>query len=169
MTRVYVALGANVGDRLAALRAATARLGDRADTRVVATSAVYETEAHVQPGTPPQPDHLNAVVALDTRLSPRALLRTLHGLERAAGRDHARPRWAPRPLDLDVLLYGRRQIDVPGLTVPHPSLAVRRFVLQPLADVAPDLVVPGHDHTVAELLARTPDAARLARAPGDLR
>ena len=161
-TRVYVGAGANVGDRLAALRAAVGALDGRADTAVVAASPVYETEALVPPGAPAQPDHLNAVLALDTALAPLALLRTLRAAERAAGRDHAAPRWSPRPLDLDVLVYGPRRLAGPALTVPHPELAARRFVLRPLADLAPDLVVPGLGRTVAELLAATPDRSRLA-------
>ena len=162
VTRAYVGLGANVGDRLAALRGAVRQLGARADTSVVAASAVYETEALVQPGAPPQPDHLNAAVALDTALSPRALLRVLHGVERAAGRDHDRERWAPRPLDLDLLLYGTRVVALPDLHVPHPALPHRRFVLQPLADLAPDVVVPGLGRTVRALLAGCPDGLRAA-------
>ena len=163
--RAYVGLGANLGDRLAALRHAAARLAARADTEVVGASAVYETEAHVLPGTPPQPDHLNAVLALDTRLAPRALLRVLHGIERAAGRDPDGRRWAPRPLDLDLLLYGSRQLDVADLQVPHPALAARAFVLRPLADLAPDAPVPGTGATVADLLAACPDTGRLAETP----
>ena len=162
MTRATIGLGANVGDRLAALRGAVARLDARADTSIVAASAVYETEAHVQPGTPPQPDHLNAVIAIDTALAPRSLLRVLHGLERAAGRDHDRERWAPRPLDLDLLLYGDRLIRCPDLTVPHPALAERLFVLRPLADLAPSRVVPGLGRTVESLLDAAP-RSRIAR------
>lgn len=163
MTRAYVGVGANVGDRLAALRAATAALDARRDTRVAAASPVYETEALVRPGAEPQPDHLNAVLALDTALAPLALLRVLRAVERAAGRDHAAPRWSARPLDLDVLVYGARQLDTPALTVPHPGLARRRFVLRPLADLAPALVVPGTGRTVAEMLAATPNRSRVAR------
>jgi 2-amino-4-hydroxy-6-hydroxymethyldihydropteridine diphosphokinase len=161
-------MGANVGDRLAALQTAAARLGDRADTQVAAASAVYETEALVMPGAAPQPDHLNAVVALDTALAPRGLLRVLHGIERAAGRDPDASRWSPRPLDLDLLLYGARRMAGSGLVVPHPALADRRFVLRPLADLAPDLTVPGLDHTVAGLLAACPDPLRLRRTDGRL-
>ncbi len=163
VTRVYVGLGANVGDRLAALRGAAAALGSRADTSVAAASPVYETEALVPPGAEPQPDHLNAVLALDTALTPLALLRALRAVERAAGRDHTAPRWSARPLDLDVLVYGARQLATPALTVPHPGLAERRFVLRPLADLAPGLVVPGTGRTVADMLAATPDRSRVAR------
>ena len=163
MTRAYVGAGANVGDRLAALRAAADALDARADTALAGVSPVYETAALVPPGAPAQPDHLNAVLALDTALEPAALLQVLHGIERAAGREHGRPRWSPRRLDLDVLVYGARQLAGPALTVPHPELAARRFVLRPLADLAPELVVPGLGRTVAELLRDTPDRLGVTR------
>ena len=159
----YVALGSNVGDRLDRLRRATAELHASPGLRVVAASAVYETEAHVLRGQAPQPDHLNAVVGVVWALLPRHLLDLLHVVERALGRDPAAPRWSPRPLDLDLLLSGRLVLNTPALTLPHPRIAERRFVLAPLADVAPDLVVPGLDRTVAELLAACPDRARIVR------
>ena len=161
MTEAVVALGANVGDRLAALRGAVAALDARSDTAVTAASGVYETEALVRPGTAAQPEHLNAVVTLETTLRPAALLRVLHALERAAGRDGSAERWAPRPLDLDLLLYGDATVEAPGLTVPHPALAARRFVLVPLADVAADRLVPGLGQTVRQLLAACPDTGRV--------
>lgn len=154
-------LGSNSGDRLAALRqavAALARLGP-----VLALSPVYETEAHVRPGQAPQPDHLNAVVLVQPLLAPRELLAAAHAAERTAGRDPTAERWSPRPLDVDLLLYGDAVLDAPGLVVPHPRLAERRFVLAPLADVAPGRVVPGTGRTVASLLAACPDPARIAR------
>jgi 2-amino-4-hydroxy-6-hydroxymethyldihydropteridine diphosphokinase len=161
----FVGLGANVGDRLAAFRSAVAALDAVAGVRVAAASAVYETEAHVLPGQPPQPDHLNAVVRVVTGLSPEALLDVLHAVEREAGRDRAAPPWSPRPLDLDLLLWGDLVLCTPAVTLPHPGIAGRRFVLQPLADLAPDLVVPGLGRTVADLLAATPDPARIVRTP----
>lgn len=161
----FVGLGANLGDRLAALRGAVRALGQTEGVAVVAASAVYETEAHVLPGQPPQPDHLNAAVALRTRLGPTDLLRRLHEVERAAGRDPAAALWSPRPLDLDLLLYGDAELQSASLVVPHPRLAERRFVLRPLADLAPDRVVPGLGATVADLLAATPDQGRVERTP----
>lgn len=162
----YVGLGANAGDRAAALRAALAALGAADGLRVAAVSPVYETEAHRLPGQGPQPDHLNAVAEVRTTRAPDALLGVFHALERLAGRDPAASPWSPRPLDLDLLLYGDRVLETPALTLPHPRLAERRFVLQPLADLAPDLAVPGTGHTVADLLAACPDGARVE--PTDL-
>ena len=158
-----VALGGNVGDRIGALRRAVETLDALPEAEVVATSAVYETEAMVLPGTPPQPDHLNAALLLRTTLGPWALLRRLHAVERAAGRDRRAPRWAPRPLDLDLLLYGDAVIDRDGLAVPHPGLAVRRFVLAPLADLGPDRRIAGLGRTVGDLLAACPDSGRIER------
>lgn len=164
---VYVGLGSNEGDRAAAFALALGALGRVEDTRVVAVSPVYEGEAHVPEGEPPQPDHLNAVARLSTCLPPAELLGHLQRIEREAGREPG-PKWAPRPLDLDLLLYGEEAIryhtPYASLTVPHPQMGERRFVLAPLADLAPDLVVPEHGGaTVADLLARCPDTARLAR------
>ncbi len=158
----FVGLGSNVGDRLAALQQAVRDIAG-SDVRVVAASPVYETEAHVLPGQAPQPDHLNAVLRLETTLDARALLARLHAAERTAGRDPEAPRWSPRPLDADLLLFGDAALDAPGLAVPHPRLAARRFVLAPLADLASALVVPDTGLAVADLLAACPDTARIAR------
>jgi 2-amino-4-hydroxy-6-hydroxymethyldihydropteridine diphosphokinase len=146
--RAYLGLGSNLGDRAAHLQFALDGLAARVGS-VVAVSAVYETEPV---GGPPQPDYLNAVVALDTDLDARALLAVAKALEGEAGRDPEaaeRPgvrgcppvRWGPRPLDIDVLMVGDEQVDEPDLVVPHPRIHQRAFVLAPLADVAPGLVV----------------------------
>ena len=136
--RAYLGLGSNLGDRAAHLQFALDGLAARAG-RVVAVSAVYETEPV---GGPPQPDYLNAVVALDTDLDARALLAVAKALEGEAGRDpEAAERWGPRPLDIDVLMVGDEVVDEPDLVVPHPRIHQRAFVLAPLADVAPGLVV----------------------------
>ena len=103
---------------------------------VVRVSPVYETEPV---GGPPQPDYLNLVVELETDLSPRALLGLCHRLESAAGRLPGE-RWGPRPLDVDILLVGDLVVDEPDLTIPHPRMQERRFVMAPLADIAPELV-----------------------------
>jgi len=147
--RAYLGLGSNLGDRAAHLQFALDGLAARAG-RVVAISPVYETEPV---GGPPQPDYLNAVVAIETELSPRALLGVAKVLEAEAGRPPppggpgvspektAERRWGPRPLDIDVLMVGDERVDEPDLVVPHRRIHQRAFVLAPLADVAPDLVV----------------------------
>ena len=129
--RAFVALGSNLGDRLDHLRAAVGGLPD-----VVAVSPVYETDPV---GGPEQGPYLNAVVELDTGLDPFALLAACHRVEEAAGRWRDE-RWGPRTLDADVLLVGDLQVDAPDLTVPHARMWERRFVLAPLADLAPELV-----------------------------
>lgn len=131
MTRVFLSLGSNLGDRVATLRRAVADIPD-----VVAVSPVYETDPV---GGPDQDDFLNLVVELDTALDARALLDLCRSLETAAGRVRE-VRWGPRTLDVDVLLVGDELVDEPDLQVPHPRMRERRFVLAPLRDLAPDLV-----------------------------
>jgi 2-amino-4-hydroxy-6-hydroxymethyldihydropteridine diphosphokinase len=134
----YVGLGANLGDAAAALDAALAALAALPGTRLAACSPRYRTAPVDATG----PDYLNAVAALDTDLSAEALLAALHEIELGHGRE--RPyRNAPRTLDLDLLLHGEARFDLPHLVVPHPRLHERAFVLVPLADLAPHLVVPG--------------------------
>lgn len=139
MARAYLGLGSNLGDRGAHLQFGLDGLAARAG-RVVAISPVYETDPV---GGPPQPQYLNAVVAVDTTLSPRDLLGVAKALESEAGREPPGPenRWGPRPLDIDVLIVGDERVDEPDLVVPHPRIHQRAFVLAPLADVAPDLIV----------------------------
>ena len=134
MTRAFLGLGSNLGDRRAHLRAAVAGLPD-----VVAVSPVYETDPV---GGPAQDPYLNCVVELSTELSPRQLLDVAHRLEQDAARVRT-VRWGPRTLDVDVLLVGDERVDEPDLVVPHPRLWERAFVLIPLADLAPDLVPGG--------------------------
>ncbi len=140
MTRAYLGLGSNLDDRLALLQGAVDGLAAADDVTVVAVSNVYETA----PVGPDQPDYLNAVVAVDTSLSPRALLELAQSLERAAHRVRGE-RWGPRTLDVDVLLVGDERVDDPDLEVPHPRLHERAFVRIPLRDVAPDVeaALPG--------------------------
>lgn len=134
----YVGLGANLGDAEAAVRAALRALSGIEHSRVSAASRLYRSAPVDAAG----PDFINAVAALQTRLNAPALLAALRALEQAAGRE--RPyRNAPRTLDLDLLLYGEGRIDSPGLTVPHPRLAGRAFVLWPLAELAPGRVTAG--------------------------
>ena len=144
MTLAYVGLGSNLGDREATIRRAIAALPG-----VVAVSALRETDPV---GVTEQPAFLNGAVALETELSPRELLDSLLAVERDLGRER-RERWGPRTIDLDLLLYGGETVDEPGLTVPHPSLHERRFALEPLAELDPQLVVPGRGPVSALLAA----------------
>jgi 2-amino-4-hydroxy-6-hydroxymethyldihydropteridine diphosphokinase len=151
VTRAYVALGANLGDPPRQLDVAVAALDRAPRTCVVARSPRYWT---APVGDADQPDFLNAVVAVDTDLRAHALLSELQRIEGALGRvrDGSR-RWGPRVIDLDLLVFGDARIDDEVLTVPHPRIAERGFVLRPLADLAPGLDVPGIG-AVNELLAR---------------
>jgi 2-amino-4-hydroxy-6-hydroxymethyldihydropteridine diphosphokinase len=130
-TRAYLGIGSNLGDRLGHLQAAVDGLAAADGIVVAAVSAVYETEPV---GGPAQPDYLNAVVVVDTTLTPRGLLEAGQRLEEAAGRVR-RERWGPRTLDVDLLAFGDLEIDEPDLQVPHPRWREREFVLAPLADV----------------------------------
>ena len=161
MTRVYLSLGSNLGDRLQLLRTALQRLRESGDVDMVAASPLYESEPwESEPGraTSEQRWYLNCVVAIDTPLAPRTLLDRVRGIEDALGR--VRPagtpeaqRFAARTLDIDILFYGDEVISGPDdLNVPHLLLAERAFVLRPLADVAPDLEHPTLYATVRELL-----------------
>ena len=157
-TVAYIALGANLGDRLGALRAAVEGLDAHPEITVQRASPVYETRAHTLQPDEEQPPYLNAVVEVRTTLAAEALLSVCHDLEEAAGRQR-RVQWMARTLDLDVLVYGPETRQGPGLVLPHPRLGVRRFVLQPWADLALNLYVPPpFDDTVAGLLRRCPDA-----------
>lgn len=162
----YVGLGANLGDRAAQLEAAVRALDASPGITVEAVSPVYEGAAHTL-GPEPQPPYLNAVAALRTDLAPDDLLALFLRLEREAGRER-RTRWEARPLDLDLLLYGDDEVQTGALTVPHPRLAERRFVLQPLADLAPGLLVPGYGVPVRDLLAACPDPVSLQPLDIDL-
>lgn len=149
-----VAIGSNVGDRRAHVDAAVAGMAAIAGVRVVAVSPVIETDPV---GPVEQGFFLNAACLLETAVPPRALLEGLLRIERERGRDRVQEtRWGPRTLDLDLLLYGDRVINEPGLAVPHPRLHERRFVLEPLAMIAPVLVVPTLGRTVESLLAALP-------------
>jgi 2-amino-4-hydroxy-6-hydroxymethyldihydropteridine diphosphokinase len=151
--RAYVGLGGNLGDRESYLRGAVERLRSEPDVEVVGVSRVRETEPV---GYRDQPRFLNAVVALETTLSARALLARLLAIERDLGRERTGPRYGPRTIDLDLLVHGDEWVDEPGLVVPHPRLAERRFVLEPLVELAPDLVLPD-GRRAADLLAALPD------------
>ncbi|GAA5514558.1 2-amino-4-hydroxy-6-hydroxymethyldihydropteridine pyrophosphokinase [Deinococcus carri] len=144
-----IALGANLGEPLAALRQAREELA--ALGTLTGVSALYRTSP--VGGPPGQPDYLNAAVRLQTALAPADLLAALHGIEARAGRLR-RERWEARTLDLDLLLYGELVQDLPGLTLPHPRAWERAFVLAPLADLEPERAHPVTGETVREALAR---------------
>jgi 2-amino-4-hydroxy-6-hydroxymethyldihydropteridine diphosphokinase len=140
VTRAYAGLGSNLGNRERTLRAAVDALAAEEGIEVLAVSTLRETEPV---GVGEQPSFLNGVVALDTTLGPRELLDRLLAVEQRFGRVRVPGEHGPRTLDLDLLLYGDEQIDEPGLTVPHPRLHERRFVLEPLGELVPGLIVPG--------------------------
>ena len=139
MTPAYIALGSNLRSPRQQLRDAVAALGNLPDSRIDRISSIYRSAA-VGPG--PQPDYLNAALLLRTALTPMSLLHALQQIEQDQGRERS-VRWGPRTLDLDLLLYGDMQIDTARLTVPHPRLQQRNFVLYPLREISDtDLVLP---------------------------
>lgn len=136
--RIYLGLGSNLGDRLGNLTVAVRALEDRG-IRTVRSSRVYETDPV---GGPPQPDFLNAVIEVETDVEPQDLLRMCLEVESLLGRERAE-RWGPRTIDIDLLTYGDRQIDEPGLTVPHPRMHERAFVMVPFLELDADPPLPG--------------------------
>jgi 2-amino-4-hydroxy-6-hydroxymethyldihydropteridine diphosphokinase len=149
----YVGLGSNLGDPQHQVRQALAALGRLPATRVLAVSALYVT---APVGPQDQPDYVNAAARLETRLTPLELLAGLLAIEAAQGRHRDGTRWGPRTLDLDLLLHGDAELDLPGLRLPHPEIGRRAFVLIPLAEVAPmGLSIPGQG-TLGQLLHACP-------------
>jgi 2-amino-4-hydroxy-6-hydroxymethyldihydropteridine diphosphokinase len=155
----FVALGSNLVDPPAQVRRALATLATLPETRFVRRSSFYRNPPA---GYLDQPEFVNAVASIETRLTPRDLLEQLLVIERAHGRVRDFPN-APRTLDLDILLYGERTVREPGLTIPHPRMLERAFVLVPLAEIAPDAVVPGGGR-IADLAAKL-DASGLVKLP----
>jgi 2-amino-4-hydroxy-6-hydroxymethyldihydropteridine diphosphokinase len=150
LTRAYVGLGSNLGDREATLRRALELLAATPGVELLVTSRFSETEPV---GFIDQPRFLNAAAAVETGLSPRELLERLLEIERELGRTREGPRFGPRTIDLDLLLHGDVVLDEPGLTVPHPRLHERKFALEPLGELEPGLAVPGRGMVQALLAA----------------
>ena len=150
MARVFIGIGSNEGDRLENISQAVWQLGSIPGIRVSRMATIYDTEPV---GGPPQPEFLNTVVELETMLSPQQLLDTVKGVERKMGRLPSGPRWGPRVIDLDILLYDGGVLNEPNLIIPHPRMHERRFVLEPLTQLAPEFRHPLLGHTMAELLA----------------
>lgn len=151
-TTVYIGLGSNLEAPIGQIRQAQRALEGLPGTRLRRQSGLYRS---VPMGPPDQPDYINAVSELETGLAAGRLLDELQALERAQGRRRGAERWGPRTLDLDLLLYGAQRIDTPELQVPHPGLPERAFVLYPLAEIVPELDIPGLG-PLRTLLARCP-------------
>jgi len=140
MVRAYIGLGSNLAAPPEQIQRALVALQDLPDSRLVARSSCY----HSTPlGGPIQPNYVNAVAALDTRMTAHELLASLQRIEKQQGRVRTQTRWGPRTLDLDILLYGDWQLAESALTIPHPALSQRDFVLYPLQEIAPGLIIPG--------------------------
>jgi 2-amino-4-hydroxy-6-hydroxymethyldihydropteridine diphosphokinase len=164
--RTAVALGSNLGDRLDNLRAARQQICDLADIQPpVLSSAIYETDpVDCEPGAP---KFLNAVVEFGYNGDPQQLLKKLKGIEDAFGRPRDHPRNVSRKIDIDLLYIGDTKINDRGLELPHPRMHLRKFVLQPLADIRPELILPRQGKTVRELLAQLDDACNVVRLTND--
>lgn len=156
----YIGLGTNLGDRELQLLAAVGELGRLPGTRVTALSHFYETEPV---GGVPQENFYNAAARIVTTLPPLTLLDELKRIEGQVFHRVPSGRWGPRSIDLDILLYGDLVLSGERLTIPHPRLAERRFVLQPLADIAPSLVHPSLGRSIAELLASLTTTEKVVR------
>lgn len=164
--RTGVALGSNLGDRLANLHAARKAIVDLAGVESpILSSAIYETEpVDCEPGAE---KFLNAVLEFDYEGDPVNLLKNLTEIERVLGRPRDRARNVSRPIDIDLLYVGEMKIDTAEVQLPHPRMHSRRFVLQPLADIRPDLLLPRQAKTVRELLARLDDSGKVVRLTND--
>lgn len=156
----YISLGSNIGDRSANLREAMERLGRLG--QVVAASSLYETEP-VE--FTEQPWFLNGIVKLETELTPSELLEGMLRIEQQMGRERQQKN-GPRKIDLDIVLFGEKIVNEPGLTIPHPAMHERRFVLEPLAEIAPEAEHPVYRKTIRELLEGLPPGQAVKRVTG---
>ncbi len=153
MARAFLGVGSNEGDRLALISRALRLVAALPSTRLERMATLLET---APAGGPPQGPYLNTVVLIETTLEPEPLLRALQDIERACGREPGGIRWGPRTMDLDILSYDDRQLTTAVLTLPHPRLHERRFVLEPLVQIAPDWVHPGCGRRAVDLLQDLP-------------
>jgi 2-amino-4-hydroxy-6-hydroxymethyldihydropteridine diphosphokinase len=160
MYRVFLGLGSNIGDRQRYLSVAVAEMKKLRDTTVIWTSSVYETDPV---GKTDQPKFLNAVVELETGLPPAELFHEVKSVEERMGRSPGE-RWSPREIDIDILIYDGLAVETERLTVPHPDLGKRKFVLVPLCEIAPDLVHPVNGMTMEELLAACREPGRVVKS-----
>lgn len=157
---VFVALGSNQGDRELNLLRALAETGRLPGTRITAVSGFYDTDPV---GPVPQPTFLNAVIRLETSLSPQELLAELQKIETEVFKRKRELRWGPRPMDLDLLFYGNLILAEPDLQIPHPRLHERLFVLAPLAEIAPDFVHPQLEKSISEILGSLNSTERVTK------
>ena len=161
---VYLSLGSNRGDRRKHLASGIEKLSGKPGIIVQRISSLYETEPW---GKVDQPEFLNCALEIFTELAPEELLMVLRSIERSAGRRPGIAKWAPRVLDMDILIYGKLVIDSPELTIPHPRLIDRRFVLEPLCELCPDLVLPGQGIDICSALSQCKDNEAVRKLSGE--